>query len=56
LAFLISRSIHEKGYPGKGNIFAKVITDSRINSLTQSLLNFETIAIQSKVIKEFKFK
>ena len=56
LAFIIARSIHKNGYPGKGNIFKSVITASRITSLTQTLIRNEGIAIQSQLIKEFNFK
>jgi hypothetical protein len=56
LAFLISRSIHKNGYPGKGNIFKSVITASRIASLTETLITNEALAIQSNLIKEFNFK
>ena len=56
LAFLISRSIHRNGYKGRGNIFKNVITTQRIASLTETLIRNEALAIQSKVIKEFKFK
>lgn len=56
LAFIISRSIHKNGYPGKGNIFKSVITASRISSLTETLIRNETLLIQSNLIKEFNFK
>jgi hypothetical protein len=56
LAFLISRSIHKNGYKGRGNIFENVITATRINSLTQTLIRNEALAIQSNIIKEFNFK
>jgi hypothetical protein len=55
LSWAISKSIHKKGYRGKGNIFADVITKSRIDSLTKTLIKSKTLAIQSDVIKEIKF-
>ena len=56
LAFLMARSIHKNGYPGKGNIFKSVITASRISSLTETLIRNEALLIQSSLIKEFNFK
>jgi len=56
LSWAIANSIHKNGYKGKGNIFKNVITESRINSLTSLLMANETTAIQSQVIKQFKFK
>lgn len=55
LAFLIARSIHKNGYKGRGNIFKNVITQSRIASLTETLIRNEALAIQSNILKEFKF-
>ena len=56
LSWVISNSIHKNGYKGKGNIFKTVFTASRFSSLTESLIKNKAIAIQSNVIKEFKFK
>jgi hypothetical protein len=56
LAFLISRSIHQNGTKGQGNIFKGVITASRFASLTQTLITNEALAVQSNLIKEFNFK
>ena len=55
LSWAMANSIHKNGFKGRGNIFAKVITKQRIASLTETLISNEAIAIQSKVIKEFKF-
>ena len=55
LSWAISKSIHKKGYRGKGNIFADVITKSRFDSLTKTLISSKTAAIQSDVIKEINF-
>ena len=55
LSWAISKSIHKKGYKGKGNIFADVITKSRFDSLTKTLIQSKTAAIQSDVIKEIDF-
>jgi hypothetical protein len=55
LSWAISKSIHKKGYRGKGNIFADVITKSRFDSLTKTLIQSKTAAIQSDVIKEIDF-
>ena len=55
LSWAISKSIHKKGYRGKGNIFADVITKSRFDSLTKTLIKSKTAAIQSDVIKEINF-
>ena len=56
LSWAISNSIHKNGYKGKGNIFKNVITAAKISSLTAALVKNETTAIQSQVIKDFKFK
>jgi len=54
LSWAMSKAIHRDGYKGKGNIFQSVITDSRIEELTNSLLDSERVFIQSEVIKQFK--
>lgn len=55
LSWAISKSIHKKGYKGKGNIFADVINKSRFDSLTKTLIKSKTLSIQSDVIKEINF-
>jgi hypothetical protein len=54
LSWAIANSIHKNGYEGKGNIFKNVFTQSRINSLTETLISNEAISIQSNLIKQFK--
>lgn len=54
LAFLISRSIHENGYKGKGDIFKTVLNDQRFNSVSESLLDSKTTVASSNILKEFK--
>lgn len=59
LAFLISRSIHEKGTllyqrGGGNNLFETVINDSKIDILVAQLLNNKRIDVESEIIKGFK--
>lgn len=55
LSWAISKSIHKKGYKGKGNIFADVINKQRFQSLTDTLIEQKTVALTSSVLKEFNF-
>lgn len=55
LSWAMANSIHMNGYRGQGNIFETVLTKSRFNSLTKSLLKQRTVEIKSDVVKEIKF-
>lgn len=56
LSWAISTSIHKRGTRGKGNIFDKVITASRIDSISRTLLDSKNTVAGSDVIKQFKFQ
>lgn len=56
LSWVMSNSIHKKGYPGKGNIFAEVINKKRFNSLTKTLLKDGFTSVQSDIIKDIDLK
>lgn len=55
LSWAMANSIHMNGYRGRGDIYATVITKSRFNSLTKTLLGDKALSLQSDVIKEIKF-
>lgn len=55
LSWAISKSIHAKGYKGKGNFFKDVLSDSKFKSLEEQLLVAKGFEVQSEIIKEFKF-
>ena len=55
LSWAISKSIHAKGYKGKGNFFKDVLADSKFKSLNDELLLSKGFEVQSEIIKEFKF-
>lgn len=54
LSWVISRHIHMNGYKGKGDIFAGVINQSRINAFSKSLLKNQSTIAMSEIIKQFK--
>lgn len=54
LSWAISKSIHQKGYPGKGNIFKDVLTKSRLDALTKALFKDKLLSIDSDIIKDIK--
>lgn len=56
LSWAISTAIHKNGTRGKGNIFDKVITDARINSVSKTLLDSKNTVTGSDVIQKFKFQ
>jgi len=55
LSWAISKSIHKNGYKGKGNFFENILTQSRINSMSEALLNAQ-IEATSNIIKKLDFK
>lgn len=55
LSWAISNSIHRDGVKGKGDIFAGIITKSRIDSLTKTILKDRLPEVQSDLIKSIKF-
>lgn len=60
LSWAISKSIHTRGTllyqrGGGNNIFATIITESRISALIKTITNDQTLAIESDLIKQFKF-
>lgn len=59
LAFVISRSIHEKGtrlyqQGGGRNLFQTAITDAKLDLLVASLAENKSIEVSSDIIKQFK--
>jgi len=50
LAFLISRSIHRKGFKGRGNFFANILNQKKFDSISSMVLNAQ-IEITSNIIK-----
>ena len=54
LSWVFANSIHKKGYKGHGNIFANIITKTRIDSLTRTILKDRIAVIQSDIIKNIK--
>ncbi len=54
LSWAISNHIHKHGFKGRGNIFAQVITKSRFDSLTKSILKSEALAFNSNLSKQIK--
>jgi len=56
LSWAFAMSIHKKGFKGRGNIFANIITKTRIDSFTNVLLKDRIAVIQSDVIKNIQFK
>jgi hypothetical protein len=56
LSWVISRSIHKKGYKGKGNIFKELLSLKNFSSLTSMLAQEKAITIQSSIINQYKRK
>jgi hypothetical protein len=54
LSWAISKSIHKKGFKGKGDFYADVLTDRRFDSLMDQLLEEKTISLGSSLSKQFK--
>ena len=55
LSWAISKSIHKNGYKANQKV-ADVFSKIRLKSFANTLVDSESIEIQSKVIKEFSFK
>ena len=54
LSWAISRSIHQKGFKGKGDFYSDILTDKRFGTLIASLLEQKAISLQSTLVKQFK--
>jgi len=55
LSWAISKSIHKNGFPANQKV-KDVFSNIRLKSFANSLVNAETLSIQSSVIKEINFK
>lgn len=55
LSWAISKSIHKNGFPANQKV-KDVFSNIRLKSFADTLVNAETLSIQSSVIKEFNFK
>lgn len=55
LSWAISKSIHKNGYKGKGNFFESVLTQRRIDSISDALLTKVSEA-SSNIINKLDFK
>ena len=54
LSWAISKSIHKKGYKGKGDLFKDILKPKNFSSLADELLNIETINLQRSIRKQIK--
>lgn len=50
LSWAISKSIHKKGFKGKGNFFKPILTDKRFDSISSIVLNAQ-VEVTSNIIK-----
>jgi hypothetical protein len=56
LSWAISKSIHRDGIKPKGNFFEGILTKSRIDSLTKTILTDVQPVLLSDIIKDVQFK
>lgn len=56
LSWAISKYIHKNGFNGKGNFFDGILTENRINSLTDTILDRNSPVIESNILKQFDFR
>lgn len=54
LSWAISKSIHKKGYKGKGDIFKGIFTDKRIEDLEERMLARATSNINEEIFKTWQ--
>lgn len=54
LSWAFAMSIHKNGYKGHGDIFANIITKTRIDSLNKTILKDRLLVIESDIIKNIK--
>jgi len=54
LSYAISNHIHKNGFSGKPNLFDGVLTDTRFDSLSKTLLENQGTVISSSILKQFK--
>lgn len=50
LSWAISKSIHKKGYKGKGNFFNSILTNKKFDSISERVLNAQ-VEITSNILK-----
>ena len=55
LAFLITRSIHRKGFKGKGDFYKDVLNQAKINSVADKLLEERSKSILQQIKETFEF-